>query len=279
MRLRHRLFALSAAALVVTGLFGCSGNGNPMPPNGPQPQSFSTNNALLRIVNGSPTAGSACNVGGLATTCIDVEVDGKLVASGVPYANNPALAPFSILPYVSVPSGPVLIEIFPTGSHTPVFEPTTPPGPLVLSQQAKYSFVLGGNAPIAPDPFFPGFLFKDGLYQAGFGGSMIDVHNASINAGSLQFGVTCAACPASPGQPIGNPIGAGSINGPISLVPSSNYGFVGKGAVTMTLTAAQLNGLNTSGVIPDPFGKQNISIYAVDTVGAWQLIGIEDTNG
>ena len=94
--------------------------------------------------------------------------------------------------------------------------------------------------------------------------------------------MTCADCPVG-GQNIGNPAGAGGVVGPVSLVPSSNYAFNATNGTPKTITATQLNGLNPNGVIPDPFGKQNISIYAVDTAGAgaanYQLIGVEDTNG
>lgn len=278
MRLTSRLFAAAVISVVAgVALTSCGGSDLPMPPNGPNPQSFSTNNALLRIVNGSPTAGSSC-LGG-TTTCIDVVVDGTVVARGVPYAASPALDSFAILPYVSVPSGPVLIQIFQAGTNTPVFEPTTPPGPLVLSANKKYSFVLGGNAPIPPSPFFPGFLFNDGLFNSTFGETMADFHNASINAGGVQFLVTCTACPAG-GENIGSiGQGPGKIVGPVSLIPSANYAL---GTSTTTLAASLLNGANTGGVLPDPFGKPNVSIYLVDTVGGggnFQVIGIEDSNG
>jgi hypothetical protein len=288
MRLTSRHFAATIAGVIATVLTACQSSDLPMPPNGPQGQGFSTNNALIRIVNGSPTAGSPCTVAGQATTCIDVFIDGTKVnpppgLPGFPYATIPALNPASILPYVSVPSGPVLIMIFPSGSHSPVFEPTSP---LILSANNKYSFAIAGQAVLPPPalPFFQGYLFKDGLYQAGFGGSMTDFHNASPNAGSLQYSVNCAACPAL-GQKIGNPAGPGVVVGPTSLVPSSNYSFVATSTApaTATITAANLNGPNVNGVIPDPFGKQNISIYAVDTLGLgaanFQLIGVEDTNG
>lgn len=286
MRLTYRHLAATVAAVMAAALTACQGSDLPMPPNGPNGQGFSTNNALIRIVNGSPTAGSPCTVAAQVTTCIDVVIDGRRIPPppglpGFPYPTTTILNPLAILPYVSVPSGPVLIQIFQSGTTTPVFETTTP---MVLSANAKYSFAIAGQAVLPPPnpPFFQGYLFKDGLYQAGFGGSMTDFHNASPNAGSLQYFVTCAACPAG-GQNIGNPVGPGGVVGPVSLVPSSNYAFNAKNGSTQTITATQLNGLNTNGVIPDPFGKQNVSIYAVDTLGLgtafYQLIGVEDTNG
>jgi len=280
MRLTYRhLAAAVVAALTSLTLSGCQGSDLPMPPNGPSGQSFSTNNALIRVVNGSPTAGIAS--AGCPSTCIDVVVDGSVIARGVPYPAASALDAFAILPYVSVPSGAVLIQIFQSGTSTPVFEPTTP---LVLSAGKKYSFVIAGNAPLPPPApaFFPGFLFNDGLFNSPFGGTMADFHNASPNAGSLQFFVTCTACTAG-GQNIGSPVGVGGIAGPVSLVPSANYVFNASNAATMSLAASALNGTNTGGVLPDPFGKPNVSIYAVDTAGLgsanFQLIGVEDSNG
>jgi hypothetical protein len=290
MRLTSRHFAATFAAVTAAVLTACQSSDLPMPPNGPQGQGFSTNNALIRIVNGSPTAGSPCTVAGQATTCVDVVIDGTRInpppgLPGFPYPTIPLLNSAAILPYVSVLSGPVLIQIFQSGTTNLVFE-TQPKTPLVLSANNKYSFAIAGQAVLPPPalPFFQGYLFKDGLYQAVFGGSMTDFHNASPNAGSLQYNVTCAACPVG-GQNIGAAAGPGGVVGPTSLVPSSNYAFNATNSTptTMTITAANLNGLNVSGVIPDPFGKQNISIYAVDTAGLgagnFQLIGVEDTNG
>jgi hypothetical protein len=288
MRFRGRqLVAALLAALAGSALAACQVSDLPMPPNGPQNQFFSTNNALIRIVNGSPTAGSACTVGGQATTCVDIVVDGSTIARGVPYPTVSALNPFAILPYVSIPSGPVLIQIFQAGTSTPVFEPTAP---LILSAGKKYSFVLGGNAPIPPSPFFPGYLYNDGLFNSLFGNTMADFHNASPNAGSLQFFVTCASCPGG-GQNIGNPVSVptapltGGMVGPVNLVPSSNYALGAKnGSATKTITATQLDGTNTGGVLPDPVGnKPNVSVYTVDLLGAgaanFQVIAVQDTNG
>jgi len=286
MRLTFRHLAATVMAVAATVLAACQSSDLPISANGPQGQSFSTNNALIRVVNGSPTAGSPCTVAGQSTHCIDIVLDGKRIPTpqglpGFPYPTISALDSAAILPYVSVPAGPVLIQIYKSGTNTLVFEPTTPT--LILSANKKYSFVLAGNAPLPPPApsFFQGYLFTDGLYQAAFGGSMTDFHNASPNAGSLQYNVTCASCPAG-GQNIGGPVGPGGVVGPASLTPSSNYAF-DTNAGAQTITAAQINGLNVNGVIPDPFGKQNITIYAVDTTGLgttfYQLIGVEDTNG
>jgi len=285
---------LAAAAAVAVAIFAaaCQSSDLPISSNGPNGQSFSTNNALIRFVNGSPTAGSACTVATQTTTCVDVFIDGHKIPSppgapGIPYPTVPSLNPFAVLPYISVPAGPVLIQVYQSGTKTLVFEPGNPPptpAPMTLTAGKKYTFAIAGNAPLPPPslPFFQGYLFVDGLYQAGFGDSMTDFHNASFNAGSLQYFVTCAACPGG-GQNIGNPVGPGGTVGPVSLVPSSNYAFNAKNAATQTITASTLNGLNVNGVIPDPFGKQNVSIYAVDTAGLltsdFQLIGVEDTNG
>ena len=79
MRLTYRhLAAAVVAALTSLTLSGCQGSDLPMPPNGPSGQSFSTNNALIRVVNGSPTAGIAS--AGCPSTCIDVVVDGSVIA-------------------------------------------------------------------------------------------------------------------------------------------------------------------------------------------------------
>jgi hypothetical protein len=196
----------------------------------------------------------------------------------VPYPITSALNALAILPYVSVPSGPVLIQIFQSGTTNPVYEDTPP---LVLSANNKYSFAIAGQAPLPPPapPFFQGYLFKDGLFQAPFGGSMGDFHNASPNAGNVQFQVTCAGCTAG-GQKIGGPSsGPGIIVGPVNLIPSSTYTL---GTSTKSIPASQLNGLNTGSVLPDPFGKPNVNIYLVDTLGGagnFQVIGVEDTNG
>ena len=269
--------AIVAAMALTTA--ACSGIDTPMPPNGPDNQFFSTNNSLIRIVNGSPTAGSPCVVAGVSTTCIDVVVDGKLAAANVPYPASPALQPFGVLHYISVPSGSVLIQLFQAGTTTPVFEnPPNPAPQLKLTAGKKYSFVLAGNAPVAPDPFFTGYLFSDGLFNSQFGQVMADFHNASPNAGSQQFEVVCNACPAG-GQKIGSPAGAGSSVGPVNLLPSGGYTL---GTTTKQIPVSQINGADTSDVLPDPFGRPNVSIYLVDTLGGagnFQVIGVEDQNG
>ena len=284
MSLKHRRFAAAAlAALTGLMLASCSGSDLPMPPNGPDGQGFSTNNALLRIVNGSPNAGSPCTVLGVVTTCVDVFVDGKLVAPQLPYEQGGLIgSPVAIQPYLSVVAGQVLVQIFAS--------PTTPggkEGSLVFDQavntsaQNKYSFVLAGQIALPPPnpPFFQGYLFKDGLFQAGFGDVMADFHNASPNAGSQQFEVTCDACP-SGGQNIGDPASPGSVVGPVSLVPSAGYSLGTSGHLIQEKT---INAVNTDSVLPDPFGKPNVSIYVVDTLGIgsgnFQIIGVEDTNG
>lgn len=279
MSLKHRRFAAaSVAALTAFILASCSGSDLPMPPNGPNGQGFSTNNALLRIVNGSPNAGSPCVVFAVNTTCVDVFVDGKLVAPDVPYAQGGLPGAAAILPYISVVAGQVLIQIYAS--------PTTPGGregalvyglAVTTSAQNKYSFVLAGQAILPPPnpPFFQGYLFKDGLFQAQPGDVMADFHNASLNAGSVQFAVDCDACPSD--QPMGSPASPGTVRGPISLIPSGDYSIK---ANATSITAQALNGQNTGSVLPDPLGKQDVSIYVVDTLGAgFQIIGIEDTNG
>lgn len=276
MRLRYRAVAAVVALLATGVLAGCQGNDLPAPPNGPNPQSFSTNNALLRIVNGAPGTGTACNVAGQATFCIDIFVDGKLVAAGVPYPTITALNQFAILPYISVPGGQALIQIYKAGTTNLIYGL-----PVSVSAGKKYSFVITDQAPIPPGVFNTAYLFNDGLFNSLFGNAMGAFHNGSPNAGSLQFSVTCASCGA--GQPIGNPAAPGTIVGPVNLVPSTNYSFNANNGTAKSITAVQLNGLNTSGVIPDPRGKPNVSIYAVDTAtgGAanYQLIGVEDSNG
>jgi len=279
MSLKQRRFAAAAvAALTAFILSACSGSDLPMPPNGPNGQGFSTNNALVRVVNGSPNAGSPCVVFGVATTCVDVFIDGKLVAPSVPYSQGGLPGSAAILPYVSVVSGPVLIEIFASPAVPGGPEGTEVYGlPIVTSANNKYSFVLAGQAVLPPPapPFFQGYVFKDGLFQAGFGDVMGVFHNASLNAGTVQFTVNCNACPAN--QAIGNPAAAGVSRGPTSLIPSGGYTL---GTLTASIPASSLNGLNTGDVLPDPFGKQNVSIYLVDTLGnGFQIIGIEDTNG
>ncbi len=286
MRPLLRYWATAAAALVACVFAAnCSGIDTPAPPNGPSSQSFSTNNALIRVVNGSPTAGSACVVGGQATTCVDVYVDGKPVALGVPYPTIPALVPFAVLPYISVPSGPALVQIYQSGTSNLVFEPVPSPAPslgapqITLSANKKYSLVLAGNAPIAPEPFFPAYLFADGLFNSQFGQVMGDFHNASPNAGSQQFEVVCNACPAG-GEKIGSSaVGPGSVVGPVNMIPSGGYTL---GTTTKQIPASQINGTNTGNVLPDPFGKPNVNIYLIDTLGgsgSFQVIGVEDRNG
>lgn len=279
MSLKHRRFAAAAvAALTAFVLSSCTGSDLPMPPNGPNGQGFSTNNALVRVVNGSPNAGSACTVFGVATTCVDVFLDGKLIAPSVPYSQGGLPGSAAILPYASIPAGQVLVEIFAS--------PTVPGGPegnevyglpITTSANTKYSFVLAGQAVLPPPnpPFYQGYVFKDGLFQAGFGDVMGVFHNASPDAGTVQFTVNCDSCPNN--QAIGNPAAAGTSRGPVSLIPSGGYRL---GTATASIPASNLNGLNTGDVLPDPFGKQNVSIYLVDTLGSgFQIIGIEDSNG
>ncbi|HEY7994407.1 MAG TPA: DUF4397 domain-containing protein [Candidatus Eremiobacteraceae bacterium] len=277
--MRHRRFAAAAvAALTAFVLSSCTGSDLPMPPNGPNGQGFSTNNALVRVVNGSPNAGSPCVVLTVTTTCVDVFLDGKLVAPFVPYSQGGLTGSAAILPYASVVSGQVLVQIFAS--------PTVPGGPegtevyglpIATSANSKYSFVLAGQAILPPPnaPFFQGYTFKDGLFQAQPGDVMADFHNASPAAGSVQFAVNCDGCPTD--QPMGNAASPGTVRGPFSLIPSGGYSFK---ANATPIPASALDGANTGDVLPDPLGKPNVNIYVVDTLGSgFQIIGIEDTNG
>jgi hypothetical protein len=287
MRLSYeRLVRAAVAAFAGIFLAACQSSNLPISPNGPNGNYWSTNSALLRIVNGSPNAGTPCTVGGQNTTCVDVVVDGSVVASGVPYPTIQALDSFAILPYVSVPSGSALIQIYQAGTKNFVYEMGVP-----VSANKKYSFILAGQAPIAPPaPFFAGFLFNDGLFNAPFGAGMVTFHNASPNAGSTAFLLACAACgtgitvgTASPPTVPGVAVPA---VGPVNLVPSAGYLLTGTAAATRTLAPSALDPADTSNTLPDPTGKQNVSVYEVDTAGGgmppngnFQLIGVFDTNG
>src|SRR5579864_7845531 len=148
----RRLAPTFVAALASIGLAACQSSDLPMPDNGPNSQSFSTNNALVRVVDGSPTAGTAgCTP---ATCAVDVVIDGTnitaVLPSGLPYTG--------ILPYVSVPAGQALVQIFQHGTANLVTE-----SPVAISAGGKYSFVLAGTAPALPPapPFFPFFLIND----------------------------------------------------------------------------------------------------------------------
>jgi uncharacterized protein DUF4397 len=253
-------------------LAACQSSNVPISANGPNPNFWSTNNALLRIVNGSPNAGSPCTVAGNPTTCVDVVVDGSVVASGVPYPTIAALDSFAILPYISVPSGAALIQIFQAGTKNPVFEAGVP-----VSANKKYSFVLAGHVPIAPpSPFFAGFLYNDGLFNAPFGGGMISFHNASPNVPSTTFKMNCIAC--GTGITAGTAATGGSTVGPVNVVPSAGYSLTA--SVAPPLAPSAIDPADTSDTLPDPSKKQNLSVYQVDTAGTGSaLIGIFDTNG
>jgi hypothetical protein len=273
-----RLARAAVAAFAGIFLAACQSSNVPIAANGPNPNFWSTNNALLRIVNGSPNAGSACTVGGNPTTCVDVVIDGSVVASGVPYPTIPALDSFAILPYISVPSGAALIQIFQAGTKNPIFE-----GGVPVSANKKYSFVLAGQLPIAPpSPFFAGFLYNDGLFNAPFGGGMVTFHNASPNVASSMYVLNCSACGAgilagSAGPPTTPGVAVPAV-GPVNVVPSAGYSLAATGAAS--LVPSSLDGADTTNTLPDPSGKQNVSVYQVDTAGAGSaLIGVFDTNG
>jgi hypothetical protein len=269
MRLSIRHIA-AATALVGFALAGCQSSDLPIPRNGPSNQWFSTNNVLLRIVDGSPVAGPVgCTP---AVNCsVDVAVDGTAIFSGLPFGG--------ILPYASFPSGQALIQIYQHGTFNLVFE-----GSVAVSAGKKYSFVLGGQTlatPPAP-PFYNGYLTSDGLFNAGLGGGMVDFHNASPNASALQFSFTCTACPAG-GQLVGGPTGPGAIAGPANVIPSSGYSLNATNGTAKSILPSAINPADTGNSLPDPAGKPNVSVYAVDTPGLgsshYTLIGTEDSNG
>ena len=291
MRFRSGQFVTAAlAVMTAASLAGCQGSGLPMPVNGPNPQGFSTNNALVRFVDGSPDAGPAGCTAGTASCSVDVVMDGSFIGTFNP-SNNPSLS--TISGYLSFPSGQVLVQIFQHGTPNPVFE-----GAFAVKGATKYSIVLAGNGPINPPPppapqFFPVLQFSDGTFLTGVGGSQINFHMASDNAASVQFEVRCAACAAP--QLFGKLVAFPSNNltgvtvGPANLTPSGNYQLQavsqGGGGTTKTVTPSQIDGLDTGNVLPDPYvpTKPNVSVYAVDTTGsgaaAFQLIGTIDNNG
>lgn len=268
----ERLAGATVAMFAGAVLAACQGSNVPIAANGPNPNSWSTNNALLRVVNGSPNAGTPCVVAAQPTTCVDVVVDGSVVATGVPYPTIPALDAFAILPYVSVPSGQALVQIFPAGTHAPVFETG-----VKVSANKKYSLVLAGQTPVAPPlPFFAGFLYNDGLFNAPLGAGMITFHNASPNAASSNYALNCAAC--GTGITAGTAGTGGSTVGPVNVVPSGGYSLTGTGVAPFA--PSSIDPADSSDTLPDPSGKQNLSIYQVDTLGAGSaLIGAFDTNG
>jgi hypothetical protein len=286
-----QITAAALAAFAGFAIVGCQGSGLPLPPNGPQSQSFSTNNALLRFVDGSPNAGVTGCAAGTAACSVQVVIDGTTVttAAGTPF--NPSDSPISstISSYYSFPSGQALIQVFQfdtvLGAVTTnlVFE-----GAVTVKAGSKYSFVLGGQGPALPPPappFYPGYLFTDGSFLLQ-GVAEATFHNGSPNAGGLQFSVTCTSCPAG-GQKIGSSNGTDAATiGPVSLLSSGGYSIGATNGTAKSITPAQLDGANTGNQLPDPVDplkRPNVSIYAVDTTGIgaadYELIGTLDSNG
>jgi hypothetical protein len=190
MRLFNRLCAAAALSLIAgAALAGCTGDGNPYPPNGPNPNFFSTNNALVRFVQGSPDL-DATTANPTVAQPVDVEIDGTIVAQSLPFGG---IVPFNpstdIASYFSVPSGQVLVELLDPTTHAPVALPFV----FTVKTGDRWSIMAGGNHQ-GLTPTFALFATNDGHYVTGNNGFAFTFHNDSPNQGSTSATFTCTGC-------------------------------------------------------------------------------------
>jgi len=182
-RLFSTRIATAAAALIALAISGCQSSGAPMPPNGPNPQSFGTNDALVRFVQGSPDLPP-----------VDVEIDGSIVATNVVFGQvvpfNPAT---QLSSYIAVPSGSVLVELLNPATHSIVAIPFV----LTAKTGDRWSVVAGGTH-VGAAPTFALFAANDGHYLTPPGAFAFTFHDASPNMGNTAATFSCTGCNAGP---------------------------------------------------------------------------------
>jgi Domain of unknown function (DUF4397) len=182
-RLFSTRIATAAAALIALASSGCQGSGMPMAPNGPNPQSFGTNDALVRFVQGSPDLPP-----------VDVEIDSSIVATNVVPAQvvpfNPAT---QLSSYVAVPSGSVLVELLNPATHAIVAIPFV----FTAKTGDRWSVVAGGTH-VGAAPTFTLFAANDGHYLTPPGAFAFTFHDASPNMGNTAAMFSCTGCNAGP---------------------------------------------------------------------------------
>ena len=265
MRFSYRnLVVASAIALAIAAISGCTGSGLPMPANGPQGQSFSTNDALVRFVNGSPDLGA-----------VDVYLDGRLAFAGVGFGaiaptnpNIPGIQFPGTASYAAVPSGQALVTLYAAGTKTLVAIP------FVFSTKTgdRWSVVAAGNH---VTPTFQMLAFNDGHFITATGAFAFDFHEASPNQNNTTLTASCSGCSGSPGV-FGVALGKTVPPQLIGSLTSLTLQSVGSaGTDTLILNRAQ--------VLPQTFGLTYVNVAAyeidVDTAGhAGMTFGV-DLNG
>lgn len=258
MRLGMRLLgSFSVALLAAVALAACQSSDLPMPANGPNGQSFSTNNTLVRFLQGSPDV----------ATPVDVYVDGSLVFSGVSFGQVvPRNPPNFTGGYVSVPAGQVLVVVYTHVGHALVIPP------FVYSAKAgdKFDVALVGRAAAVPSRFQM-LAIKEAHFNNlsinGIFGLAFDEASPNASAGGpVALNYNCNSC--NPGITAGV-AGLGQ-SMPVTYAPPAN-GY--------TFTA---NGSNTVGPIPlgIPGIGLNLTVFEFDAGAATStIIGVIDPNG
>jgi hypothetical protein len=277
MRPIQRLIA--AAALICAGsiaLAGCQGDANPYPPNGPSPNFFSTNNALVRFVQGSPDLDAAAATPTVAQP-VDVEIDGQIVATNVPFG---AVVPFNpstdIASYYSVPSGQVLVELLDPTSHALIALPFA----FTVKTGDRWSIMAGGNhIGGANGDTFEIFAANDGHYLTANNGFAFTFHNDSPNqgTGSTAASFSCTGCNGGPtvfnvglGKDVPPQLDASNDN-----LNTTATGDAANSPVTLNLTRTDF--------LPQTFNLLyvDVDLYQIDanTTGDSEIIDVISQNG
>jgi len=193
MRLSHRrILAALATAFAGSLLAGCPTNGTPIAPNGPDAQSFSTNNALVRFVQGSP------DLNATGTGLVDLEIDGTIVATNLPFgAIVPTNPTTGLSNYYSVPSGATLVELLAVPAAGSGLPPTLIGLPFEFTTKTgdRWSVTAGGNhiGGLGVETFNL-FATNDGHYLTPANGFAFTFHNASPNQGTTTATFSCTGC-------------------------------------------------------------------------------------
>jgi hypothetical protein len=244
-----RIARTAAAALLVGSLAACNGAANNV-------IGGITNNAYVRVLHGSPDAGS-----------LDIAIDSasNLIKTGDVYGNLTA--------YQQVKAGSHTLYIFANGQDTG--SGIVPPITFSVNGGSDTTVVLSGemHPSYQTAANFGATTFAEQPFSVPSAGAGVVFHNAApfaaaalgLNASSVQFGYSLNSAPAN--NNLGNPQSLGGFTSIQSAgLPTSALNtpitFYGVNDATVTVTPGQISSACTNNQVPCT--APGLSLYLVD---------------
>lgn len=242
--------ARTAAALLFAGsLAACNGGASSV-------IGGVTNNAYVRVLHGSPDAGS-----------LDIALDSasNFIKSGAVYGN--------LTTYQQVKPGSHTLYVFANGQDTGTG--IIPPITFSVNGSSDTTVVLSGemHPSYQTAANFGATIFTEQPYSVPSGGAAVVFHNAApfaaaalgLNTSNVQFGYSINSAPAN--NPLGNPQSLGGFTsiqaaGLPSAALNTPITFYGVNNATVTVMPGQINSSCSNNQVPCT--APGLSLYLVD---------------